>query len=338
MRNQDSELGGGAPEVTLSTVEELVEAESPILVDKELRIDDESAVSDENAATEEKSLSKMRLYTRRFLRNRPAVCGLVALIALILFALFGGRFTDWDYKTLDRMSLSQPPSAEHWFGTTSAGADLYAQVVHGLGRSLIIAITVSLATTVIAAFVGSVAAYLGGRPEKVILTIIHFLLIIPSFLLIAIMVSGSGGDWKILIVMLTLFGWMYSARVIWSLAISIREREYVQAARFMGVSGVKTVFRHIIPNIGSLLIIYAVLGVVNAVMSETSLSFLGLGVKLPDVSLGNLLTEGANSIRTTTWVFWFSAGALMLLTISMALIADGLRDALDPNSSAGGQA
>jgi len=126
--------------------------------------------------------------------------------------------------------------------------------------------------------------------------------------------------------------------VIWSLAISIREREYVSAARYMGVSSPRIIARHLVPNIGSLLIINFTLGIVSTVMSETSLSFLGLGVKLPDVSLGNLLTVGANSIRSATWTFWFPAGALMLLTISVALISDGLRDALDPNSSAGGRA
>ena len=201
-----------------------------------------------------------------------------------------------------------------------------------------IALTVSIATTAISAFIGSIAAFLGGRAERAILAFIHFMLIIPSFLLVALLVAGSGGDWKVLTVVLIVIGWMYPARIVWSLAISIREREYVKAARFMGVSGPRIVIRHIIPNIGSLLIVNATLGVVTTVMSETGLSFLGLGVKLPDISLGNLLTTGANSVRTAAWTFWAPAITLVLLTVSMALIADGLRDALDPNSSAGGRA
>ena len=285
-----------------------------------------------------KSLSKMTLYRRRFFRNKPAVGGLIVLLLLTAFAVIGPHLTPWDYKTPDFLAISKPPSADHWFGTTGAGNDLFAQVAHGLGRSMTIAIVVSLATIVISAFVGSAAAFFGGRIEKAILAVIHFMLLVPSFLLIALMVSGSGGDWLVLVAVLILFGWMYPARVIWSLAISIREREYVSAARFMGVSSPKIIARHLIPNIGSLLIINFTLGIVSTVMSETSLSFLGLGVKLPDVSLGNLLTIGANSVRSANWTFWFPAAVLMLLTVSIALISDGLRDALDPNSSAGGRA
>ncbi|WP_182050188.1 ABC transporter permease [Changpingibacter yushuensis] len=288
--------------------------------------------------TPPKNLSKMALYRRRFMRNNTAVAGLIVFVILALFAIFGQYITPWDYQTPDFLAISQPPSAVHWFGTTGAGNDLFAQVSHGLGRSMIIAVVVSAATMLLSAFIGAGAAFFGGNVEKVILAVIHFMLLVPSFLLIALMVSGSGGNWIVLMVVLTLFGWMYPARVIWSLAISIREREYVSAARYMGVSSPRIIARHLVPNIGSLLIINFTLGIVSTVMSETSLSFLGLGVKLPDVSLGNLLTVGANSIRSATWTFWFPAGALMLLTISVALISDGLRDALDPNSSAGGRA
>lgn len=283
-------------------------------------------------------MNKWRLYYRRFCRNRIAVAGVIIFFLLVLFALFGEFFAKYDYDEADFLALSQPPSAEHWFGTNSAGNDLYAMTVHGIGRSLTIAVTVSLCTTLISALVGTTAALLGGRPERFILAIIHFLLVIPSFLIIALMVSGSGGDWRLLIVVLIAFGWMYFARVIWSMTISIREREYVKAARYMGVSNYRIVTRHLIPNIGSLLVINTTLGVVSAVMSETGLSFLGLGVKIPDVSLGTLLASGANSLVASPWEFYFPAGILTLLTVSMAFIADGLRDALDPNSNAAGKA
>lgn len=286
----------------------------------------------------DKGISKLTLYRRRFLRNKMAVVGLIIFVLLTLFAIFGNMPNKWNYMEPDFLALTQPPSANHWFGTTQGGNDLYAQVVHGLGRSMVIAVTVSAATIVIAALVGTLAAYLGGKPERAILAFIHFMLLIPSFLFIALIVGGSGGDWKMLIGVLILFGWMYYSRVIWSLAISLRERDFIRAARYMGVGTFKTLVRHMIPNIGSLLIINLMLGVVSTVMSETGLSFLGLGVKLPDVSLGTLLALGSNSIRSATWVFWFPAICLTLLTVSMAFIADGLRDALDPNSAAGGRA
>ncbi|WP_124039093.1 ABC transporter permease [Neoactinobaculum massilliense] len=283
-------------------------------------------------------LSKFQLYSRRFFRNIPADIGLAVFVILALMAAFGRFLTPWSYDEMDVLSFSQAPSATHWFGTDGAGFDIFAQTVHGLGRSMIIGIVVSVCTIAIAAIIGCLAAYLGGRWESAILSVIHFLLIIPSFLLTALIVGSSKGDWKMLMLVLTLTGWMYSARVIWSMAISVREREYVMAARFMGVGGLRTVVRHIVPNIGSLLIINATLGVISAIMSETGLSFLGLGVKPPDVSLGNLLSSGTNSVNSLPWTFWFPALVLVFLTVSMALIADGLRDALDPNSAAGGRA
>jgi peptide/nickel transport system permease protein len=130
--------------------------------------------------------SRRRLYLRRFLRNRGAVVGLAILALLILFALVGPLFTRYTYTDVDFANLSSPPSPEHVFGTNGAGNDTYAQAVHGLQRSLIIALAVSALTTMIAAFVGAAAAYLGGLPEKIILEVIHFLLVVPSFLILAL--------------------------------------------------------------------------------------------------------------------------------------------------------
>jgi peptide/nickel transport system permease protein len=289
-------------------------------------------------APRRRSSSRGRLYLRRFLRNRGAVAGAVILALLILFALFGGLLTPYDHTDVDFTALTQPPTPEHVFGTNASGNDTYAQVVHGLQRSLVIAITVSLLTTAIAAFVGAVAAYLGGRVERTVLTVIHFLLVVPSFLVLALLSNSYGGDWRILILVLTAFGWMFGARVVWSLSTSLREREYVQAARFMGVGPARIVLRHIVPNIGSLLIVSFTLGVVATVQGETALSFIGFGVKLPDVSLGTMLNEGANSLASAPWLFWFPASLVTLLTISMALIGDGLSDALNPLSRSGGRA
>jgi len=281
---------------------------------------------------------RMRLYLRRFLRNKTAVVGLVVFVLLVLLAIFGKLLTPWTYYSLDFDNFSEPPSALHWFGTTGNGGDMFAQVVHGLGRSLVIGLTVSAGTLLIGAFLGALAAYLGGKPEKVILGFINFLLACPSFLLMAIIALKSGGNWIWLIFVLTLFNWMIMGRVIWQLSTSIREREFVAAARYMGVPGPVVVFRHIVPNIGSLLVVEFVVGVVNAVMSETALSYLGFGILIPDVSLGSLLTSGQSLLYTTPWAFWFPAGALTLLTVSIAFMADGLRDALDPTSAAGGKA
>ena len=270
------------------------------------------------------------LYFRRFMRNKPAVAGSAIFVFLVLLVFVGPRLTKWDYEDLDRYNIQTPPSPEHWFGTSGAGNDMFAQVVHGLGRSLTIALTVSIATTAISAFIGSIAAFLGGRAERAILAFIHFMLIIPSFLLVALLVAGSGGDWKVLTVVLIVIGWMYPARIVWSLAISIREREYVKAARFMGVSGPRIVIRHIIPNVLGVVMVYASLLVPGMIMYESFLSFLGLGVQEPMASWGSMLQEGALTIETAPWQLLVPAFFLVATLFCFNFLGDGLRDALDP--------
>jgi peptide/nickel transport system permease protein len=196
---------------------------------------------------------------------------------------------------------------------------------------------VSVLTMVIAAVVGAGAAYLGGRVERISLGVIHFLLVVPSFLILALVSNRVAGDWRVLILVLTIFGWMLNARVIWSVSTSLRERDYVRTAEFMGVKSWRIVLRHIVPHLGALLIVNLTLGIDDTVLSETALSFLGFGVKPPDVSLGSLLADGSSTISSAPWLFAYPAGLLVVLTVSVMLIGDGLRDALDPTSSSGGR-
>ncbi|MGW2277976.1 ABC transporter permease [Streptomyces sp. NPDC001770] len=286
-------------------------------------------------AKDGRHLGLARLHLRRFLRNRLAVLGVVILVALVLFSVFGGLFTPYAYSDADFAALTRPPSTAHWFGTNQGGNDIYASAVHGLKRSLVIAVSVSVLTVVVAAVIGSSAAYFGGRTEKATLAVIHFLLVVPSFLILALVSHRLAGDWRVLILVLTVFGWMSTARVIWSVSTSLRERDFVTAAEFMGVRPLRIILRHIILNLGSLLIVNLTLGVVATVLSETALSFLGFGVQTPDVSLGTMLADGAGAITSAPWLFAFPAGLVVLLTVSMTLVGDGLRDALDPTSATG---
>jgi peptide/nickel transport system permease protein len=291
------------------------------------------------AGTTGKRISPFALYARRFARNKGALLGLILFVLLALFAIFGRFLSDWDYMEADFTALTVSPGTQgHLFGTNPAGNDTFSQAVHGLGRSMIIAVSVSLLTTVIAGLFGTTAAYFGGKVEQVMLGVVHFLLVLPSFLIIALVGTHYRGDWKVLVIVLTVFGWMLTARVIWSLATSLREREYVMAARFMGVSAGRTIVRHLVPNIGSLLIVTFTLGVASTVQSETALSFIGFGVKQPDVSLGSMLADGQSTLSTAPWLFYLPAVLVVLLTVAMALFGDGLRDALDPTSQSGGRA
>lgn len=282
-------------------------------------------------------LGRFRLYLRRYLRNRSAVLGLALLVLLIAYALFGHLLASQEWHVSDFTQLTQPPSREHPFGTNQAGNDVLAQSVQGLRRSLVIAITVSVASNFIAAIVGAGAAYLGGRIETAALAVIHFLLVVPSFLILALVSNRAGGDIYVLILVLTVFGWMGTARVIWAMSTSLRERDWVLMAKFMGVPSGQIVTRHIVPHLGALLILNLTLGVVGTVLSETALSFLGFGVRAPDVSLGSMLAVGSTNITHAPWLFAFPAALLVLFTVSMTLIGDGLRDALDPTSNVGGR-
>ena len=282
----------------------------------------------------------MTLYTRRFFRRPSAVVGLVMLVILILFALFGSKISKWSYDEPDFSSLATPPSAEHWLGTTPGGSDMYAMVVRGLGRSLSIGIVSSITITVIAALVGTAISYFEGWFEQVGMWLLDMLLIVPSFLLIALIISASSGgsDWLWLAFGLTAFGWIGYARTLRTLTLSLREREYVRAAKFEGVSSFRIIVRHLVPNLGSVLIINTVLGVIGAINGETALSFLGLGIKAPDTSLGTLLNAGQSVVQTSPWVLLVPSAVLVLLTFSVQLIGDGLRDAIDPYSRSVGKA
>lgn len=289
----------------------------------------------------ERRLTRSQLIWRRFLRNKTAVVGAAIILLLVLTALVGPYLLPWKFDDIDTKAFLKPPSAKHWLGTTQAGRDVLALTVRGMSKSLLIGFMVALLSTSTAAMIGASIAYIGGWYEKVGLWIIDLLLVIPSFFLIAIMSTGGPkGEWSWLLLVLLLagFGWMLSARVVRSLTLSVKEREYIQAARFMGLPTPKIIVRHILPNISSLLIIDATLGVGYAILSETGLSYFGFGVQAPDTSLGTLIGEGARMATTFPWIFLGPATVLVVLVMSVNAIGDGLRDALDPTSGSGGNA
>jgi peptide/nickel transport system permease protein len=284
--------------------------------------------------------SRRRLVLRRFLRNGPADAAVVVMLLLIAFAVFGPHIGPWNATDLDFLNLQQPPSSEHWFGTDSGGGDLFALAAHGLGRSLLIGFIAAIGGVLIAAFVGTTIAYVGGKAEKVAVWVLDLAIVIPTFFLLALVVSSGagGGGWVRLTLVLMLFYWFFPARVFRALALSLREREFITAARFMGLGSWAIVRRHLVPNLGSILIIYVALGVVGNVEAEAGLSFLGFGVTPPDTSLGLLIKAGTGSLTTAPWLFLIPAGLLVILCLSMQLIGDGLRDAFDPSSGSGGKA
>ncbi len=279
--------------------------------------------------------SRRTLVLRRFARNRPAVAALVILVLLFIGCYALPPLLPWSYTELDFYALQDPPSTDHWLGTNALGQDLLAQILRGMQKSLLIGACVAVISTAIAATVGSVAGYFGGWRDRALMWLVDLLLVVPSFILIAIISprTKNSANIALLIVLLAGFSWMVSSRMVRGLTMSLREREFVQAARYMGVPSWRIITRHIVPNVASILIIDTALNVGVAILAETGLSFLGFGVQPPDVSLGTLIADGTKSATTFPWVFLFPAGVLVLILVCANLTGDGLRDAMDPSSA-----
>ncbi len=210
---------------------------------------------------------------------------------------------------------------------------MFALTMRGMQKSLIIGLLGAALSTALAAVVGAFAGYFAGALNAVLLTLIDLLLVLPSFLIIAILSpSFRGRTWLIFVLLLAAFQWMITARIVRGMTLSLKEREFVQAARFMGVPGWRIIFRHILPNMSSLLIIDATVNVSSLILAEVGLSFFGFGVQPPDVSLGTLIGDYAGAALTYPWEFYFPAGLLVVLVLAINLVGDGLRDAFDPNA------
>lgn len=276
--------------------------------------------------------SRRTLVRRRFLRNKPAVASLVLLALMFVSCYALPPLLPYSYSDLDYFALQQPPNVDHWFGTNALGQDLLAQTLRGMQKSMLIGVCVAFISTVIAATVGAIAGYFGNWRDRTLMWFVDLMLVVPSFLLISIVVQRTKGDIFWLIVLLAAFSWMISSRIVRGMTMSLRDREFISAARYMGVSNTRIILRHIIPNVASIIIIDTALNVGVAVLAETGLSYLGFGIQPPDVSLGTLIADGTKSATTFPWLFLFPAGVLVLIILCANLVGDGLRDALDPSA------
>ncbi|QIS08077.1 ABC transporter permease [Nocardia arthritidis] len=285
-------------------------------------------------APEIAAAGRRRLVWRRFRRNKAAVLGALILLMLTICSFALPPFLPYDYQQLDYTALLKAPSARHPFGTTLIGQDVFAQTLRGMQKSLIIGLSVAVFSTAIASLAGALAGLLGGWTDRVITWFVDLLLVVPSFIIVAIFAPRTKGSGSVtlLVVLLSVFGWMISARIVRGLTMSLRDREFVRAARYMGAPIRTVILSHILPNIASILIIDTTLNVGAAIMAETGLSFLGFGVQKPDVSLGSLIADGTNSTMTYPWLFLPASGLLITIVVCANMVGDGLRDAFDPSA------
>ncbi|MGI5274604.1 ABC transporter permease [Nonomuraea sp. CA-218870] len=289
----------------------------------------EEAAGDDAARTPPPS--RARVVAGRFLSSWQGRAGALVLGLVFLLAFAGPPLSPWSHTDKDFAAFLSPPSAAHWFGTLQTGADVFAVTLRGLGRSLVVGLLAAVVCTALAALAGAFAGYFLGWTDRVVTWVTDLLLVLPAFLLLAVMSPLFGsGQWPLFVLMLALLLWMVTAKMARGMTISLREREFVRAARYLGVRPARIVFSHILPNLSSLLVVDATLNVSTAILTETSLSYFGFGIQPPDVSLGTLIADGSRTAVYAPWTFWFAAGLLVVTVLAVNLVGDALRDAFDP--------
>ena len=262
--------------------------------------------------------------------TRRGAAGLALLVLAFLAAFAGPLASPWRWDETDFTAFRQAPSARHWLGTTQSGRDVFALTLRGAQKSLVIGLLAGVLATVLAALVGVVAGFAGGSLDRALMLGVDLLLVLPPFLVAAVLAPRTGGDWPLLVPLLAAFAWMATARMTRAVAVSLRGREYVLAARFAGVGAPRVIVRHLLPGLASLLAVDVGLNAGAAIIAESGLSCLGLGVRPPDVSLGTLIADAHGAATVDPWMFGFAAGFLVLIVLAVNLLGDGLRDVLDP--------
>ena len=267
---------------------------------------------------------------RRFIANRFAVAGAVIVVSLFVVSFLAPYITPYSPDDLDAYHVLLPPSTGHWLGTDELGRDVLTRIIYGSRISL----KVGFVAVGIAAFIGTIsgliAGYFGGWVDHLLMRLVDIMLCFPTFFLIlAVIAMLEPSIWYIMIV-IGLTGWMGVARLVRAEVLSLRERDFILAARAIGASNSRIIFRHILPNALSPVLVAATLGVAGAILTESALSFLGIGVQPPTPSWGNMLTAGKDYLEFAWWLSLFPGVAILITVIAYNLVGEGLRDALDP--------
>jgi ABC-type dipeptide/oligopeptide/nickel transport system permease subunit len=286
-----------------------------------------------DSGLELKARSQWGYATRRFLRHRLAMGSMVVLLFLGVVALFPDFFAPYAFDEPDFFSITIPPTTEgnHFFGTDFLGRDALSRIIYGLRTSLWVALVVSLLATVIGTAVGAVAGYFGGWVDNLLMRITDLVLVLPGLaVLLTISVYVGQGDPKRVAIILGLLLWTGFARVVRGTFLSLREKEFVEAAKASGAGDWRIIVRHILPNAIGPIIVLATLTVAAAILLEAALSFLGFGVQPPNPALGVLINEGQSEGLKFWWLVTFPGLVIVLIALCINFIGDGLRDALDP--------
>jgi oligopeptide transport system permease protein len=274
----------------------------------------------------------------RFMRNRAAVWSLIALFLVALFAVFGPFLAAWSHEDIDWAvlgnvaTLGQPSIATgHYFGTDELGRDLFARTVQGTQISLMVGIIGAIIAVIVGTLYGAISGYLGGRVDSAMMRLVDVLMSIPYMFVLILMLVVFGKSILMLFIGIGLLSWLEMSRIVRGQTLSLKNKEFVEAAIATGVRPMRIVLRHIIPNLLGVVVVYATLLVPNMIIYESFISFLGLGVQEPMTSLGALISAGASQMQYgTLWQIGFPLFLFIVILFSLFFVGDGLRDALDP--------
>jgi peptide/nickel transport system permease protein len=273
------------------------------------------------------------LVVKRLKKHKLAVFSMFVLIAVILLCVVGPYFTRYTMNEMGNATTDvlQAPSLKHWFGTDELGRDVFTRVLLGGRVSLLVGFASVFSALVVGIIVGAYAGYYGGILDTVLMRFTDIMFSIPVLPLLVVLSSviPGAGIWKIIIV-IALFGWMTDARIIRGMFLSLRESEYNEAARAIGVSSTRIIWRHLLPNTLAPIIVSATLGVGGNIIYEAALSYLGFGVMPPDPSWGNILQNAQYAMAIAPWLVWTPGLAILITVIAFNFLGDGLRDAMDP--------
>lgn len=270
------------------------------------------------------------LVWKRFSRNHLAVFGLGAIVVLALVALLAPLVAPYDPTTINVYQVLSPPSSMHLFGTDELGRDVLARMIWGSRVSLKVGfVAVGIAIS-IGILVGSAAGFYGGRVDSILMRFVDIMLAFPTLFLILAVIAILEPSISTIMIIIGLTGWMNVARLVRAEFLTLKERDFIAAARAAGATDIRLIFRHILPNALAPVFVSATFGIAGAILTESGLSFLGLGVQPPDPSWGNILTAGKDNITVAWWLSVFPGIAILITVLSYNLVGEGLRDALDP--------
>ncbi|HEY3470191.1 MAG TPA: ABC transporter permease [Amycolatopsis sp.] len=274
--------------------------------------------------------SQGKLVLRKFLHHKLAMASTAVLVLIVLLSIILPIFWKHSYEDSSFPSFAKP-SADFPLGTTQVGKDMVSQILRGTQFSLLIALTVSILSTLVGVVLGALAGYLRSFTDSAVSRVTDLFLIIPQIAAAAILAKVFGsGSWYIVALVLAAFGWMQIARITRAEAMSLSQREFVDAARASGAGTFRIIFKHLVPNMVGSITVNATLAVAQAVLAEAALSFIGLGVQLPDTSLGRVILENYAQLQTRPALFFGPFIVLVLISLTINFIGDGLRDAFDP--------